>query len=275
MNRPADQAVQPRRLRGNDGGARRAVAAVVNAHRRVRRRRRTGATLVTSGLGLVAALALLAVLAVMPFDGQAIEAVKATGLPARWFMAAITDVGKSQWYLVPAGIVFLVSAAADWTLRNRRGKARLARAFGQSAFVFAAVALSGIAVNIVKLFFGRSRPVLLAEDGPWHFEPFASGYAHASFPSGHSTTVGALTAILFIWFPRWRWLTGPLGLFAAATRIAALAHYPSDVIAGFFFGFLFALVLARWLAVRGVVFRLSAASLFPLNRSRSRMVVAR
>ncbi|MBK8458221.1 MAG: phosphatase PAP2 family protein [Phyllobacteriaceae bacterium] len=221
----------------------------------------------TPALGFAAAFALVIVLAVMPFDEMVFRAVRASRLPALAFMRAITDVGKSGWYLVPAALLLLASAAADWSLRGRRGKARLARFFGRSAFLFAAIAFSGLIVNALKIVFGRSRPRLFDQDGAWHFEPFTFGSAHASFPSGHSTTMGAVAAVLFLWFPRWRWLTGPLGLFLAATRIPALAHYPSDVVAGFALGFFYTVYLARWLAARRLAFRSERAALLPRLRA--------
>jgi undecaprenyl-diphosphatase len=112
--------------------------------------------------------------------------------------------------------------------------------------------------------FGRARPRLIDEVGAYHFDPFTFGYLNASFPSGHSTTVGAIVGILMIWYPRWSLVTIELGLFFAATRIAAGAHYPSDVATGFLIGIFFSLVIARWLASRGVVFRFAPGKILPL-----------
>jgi undecaprenyl-diphosphatase len=178
-------------------------------------------------------------------------------------MAWITNVGKSQWYLVPAGVIFLAVGLYDWSIGGRRARVRLSLLFGQAAYVFAAVALAGIFVNIVKVFFGRARPWQIDQLGAWHFAPWSFGYDFASFPSGHSATVGAIVGILMIWFPRWAIVIVELGLFFAATRSAALAHYPSDVMAGFTVGLFFAIVLARWLAGRGAVFRFEEGKILP------------
>lgn len=218
-------------------------------------------------MSMAAFVALITVAAIMPFDELIMRAVMASGLPLKRLMTAITNVGKSEWYLVPAALLFFVSAFADWSVRKARGKARLAMIFGQSAWFFGAVALSGIAVNIIKLGFGRARPKLIDSVGAWDFTPFSTGYLHASFPSGHSTTMGAVAAALVIWFPRWRAPLFLLALFGASTRIAAQAHYPSDVAAGFAFGFLFSLALARALARRRAVFRLSVGRLLPSVRA--------
>ena len=89
---------------------------------------------------------------------------------------------------------------------------------------------------MLKIVFGRARPRLIDQFGAHHFDPLTFGYLNASFPSGHATTVGAIVGILMVWYPRWSLLIVELGLFFAATRIAAEAHYPSDVVAGFLLG---------------------------------------
>jgi hypothetical protein len=61
-------------------------------------------------------------------------------------------------------------------------RAQLAFVFAQAGFAFAAVAISGILVNIVKLFIGRGRPVLFEEGGIFQFQPFTLQYANLSFP---------------------------------------------------------------------------------------------
>ena len=137
------------------------------------------------------------------------------------FMAWITNIGRSQWYLVPAGLVFFAVGLADWSRGGARAKVRLSFVFGQAAYVFSSVALSGLLVNAVKVLFGRARPRLLDQVGAHYFDPLTFGYLNASFPSGHSTTVGAIAGILMVWFPRWSLLIVELGLFFAATRIAA------------------------------------------------------
>jgi undecaprenyl-diphosphatase len=74
-------------------------------------------------------------------------------------------------------------------------------------------------------------------------------------PSGHATTaVAAAIAIGGIW-PRTRIV---MWLYAAAivfSRVAVLAHHPSDVIAGALVALLGTHLLRRWFAARGLVFR--------------------
>lgn len=261
VHRPAAAPAQPA-----PGAGRRIAGAATALNGRLRRKARAGAVGSARLYGL-AALFLAMALAAMPFDALVHEAVRESGLPAFAVMRAITDVGQSHWYLVPAAVLFLLSAAADWSLRSRRGKARLARLFGRSAFLFSSVAVSGLIADALKIVFGRARPRLFDEVGAWAFDPFTFGSAHASFPSGHATTMGAVTAVAFLWFPRWRFLTGPLGVALAFTRVPALAHYPSDVIAGFGLGFVYVTFLARWLAARRLAFRPVGAALLPRLRA--------
>lgn len=206
---------------------------------------------------------LVVVLLVAGFDAAAIAFARSSDAWVLGPMQSITHVGRSHWYLVPAGILFFTLSFIDWTRAGFRGRARLSLLFGQAVFVFAAVALSGIAVNILKFIFGRARPALIDAVGAWHLDPFSIGYAYASFPSGHSTTVGAVTAVFILWYPRYWLVIAEVGVVLAATRIAAVAHYPSDVVAGLLLGILSTLALARLLAARRVVFRLAPGRMLP------------
>jgi undecaprenyl-diphosphatase len=80
--------------------------------------------------------------------------------------------------------------------------------------------------------------------------------------------MGAVAMVLMLWFPKARVPVFLLCAFLAVTRIAARAHYPSDVVAGFSLGLLYALFLARWLARRRVAFRFMNNALLPVPRFR-------
>lgn len=238
---------------------------MATAHRRVRRPRfhrpepvwpRRFDRLLLLGLLCIAGLSM--------FDAAAIQFVRGGDTLLLSAMRAITDIGESQWYLVPAALLFLGAAFLDWRAVGFRGRRRLLLLFGQAGFVFAAVALSGLLANLVKIVVGRARPVLFDEFGPHHFEPFSVGYAYASFPSGHATTVGAVTALLVLWFPRYAALWALIGIFLVATRVAATAHYPSDIAGGFLFGLGFTVLAARFLARRGVAFRFERGKILPI-----------
>jgi len=120
------------------------------------------------------------------------------------------------------------------------------RAIREGALLLAAIALAGIAVNLLKFCFGRSRPTMyfrwvegrknVEEVDAWGFQFFQAGYGFASFPSGHSTTVGAVAAILWLRFPRYRPAWVALAATVAMTRVINTAHYLSDTLIGLTLG---------------------------------------
>jgi membrane-associated phospholipid phosphatase len=221
----------------------------------------------TRAMAIIAACGILAAAILMlTADERTLRAVLASRLPILQYMTAITNVGKSDRYLIPAAILFLVTAFLDWSAYRKGAKIWLLRLYSQSAFLFGSVAGSGILVNILKILIGRARPKLIDSGGAIHFEPFTVNYDFASMPSGHSATMGAVTLAVMLWFPKLRWLILPAGFILASTRIAARAHYPSDVVAGFTVGLLFALCAARWLGKRSVVFRLQTDRTLPETR---------
>ena len=242
---------------------RRAGAAFLRGGRRIARRGSAAEPIWPRRLDRVVLFVILAVFAAAFLDPLAASYARTAEAPFVGFMRAVTDIGLSSWYLVPTALTVLAVALVDWRRLRHRGRARMVTIFGHAAFVFGAVAATGLAVNVLKIVFGRARPVLFEQHGAFHFEPFTVEYAFASFPSGHATTMGAVTMVLILWFPRYALFIGEIGLFLAATRIAANAHYPSDVVAGFAFGTLFTLVMARTLARRRIVFRPSPGALMP------------
>ena len=208
---------------------------------------------------IVAALALVAAAAVsMPLlDARAVE--WARGEPG-WFRAAfeeITGFGLSGWFLFPCGFILLFLAAVTSPQLATPARAALAALGARFGFVFLAVGVPGLFVSIAKRLIGRARPFVGGHEDPFHYAPFAWHPAFASMPSGHATTaVAATIAIGAIW-PRTRIV---MWLYAAAimvSRVAVLAHHPSDVIGGALVAVVGTHLLRRWSAARGLVFRAS------------------
>lgn len=150
------------------------------------------------------------------------------------FARKTTSLGQAKWYLVAALLAFVI-------LRCLKIKERA----NQAILLFLAVAVSGIAVDILKHVFGRARPKLLFSEHEYGFGYFRGDRATISFPSGHATTIAAVAVTIALLAPRWRMPALVVALWIGATRVLINAHYLSDVIAGFYLGALTAIWLAH------------------------------
>lgn len=184
----------------------------------------------------------------------------------RWWAEALSEAGRSHWALVPSGVAALLlaalwrwwdrlnqaSAKAEPAARSTRRRRRVGWLAGACGFLFAAVALSGLAVNVIKTLIGRPRPELIDTLGPYALSPPGLDNSLRGFPSGHATTWLALAAVVGVmhrpWFAPAACLALAIALFS---RVGAMAHYPSDVLAGGAFSLLFCLWLARRVAAGG------------------------
>jgi membrane-associated phospholipid phosphatase len=95
----------------------------------------------------------------------------------------------------------------------------------------------------LKLVFGRTWPETwinnnpsLIRDNTFGFNPFHSGPGYESFPSGHSTGICAVIAVLWFYYPRFRALYVVPLLVIAAGLLGANYHFVSDIIAGCILG---------------------------------------
>lgn len=194
-------------------------------------------------IGGIAAAIGIAIAATM-LDARSLEWSASLSPAWRSFFGFVTRFGKSEWWLVPSAVACLVLLAGDW----RRADPRAARAWAEIgaliAFVFFAVAFSGLTTDLVKLVVGRSRPALFGEAGHLAFNPFRSGYLHLSFPSGHATTVAAATTAIALFAWRAGILVGLFALLVCVSRVAVGAHFPSDVVGGAFVGATITVLLA-------------------------------
>lgn len=166
----------------------------------------------------------------------------------------VTGFGTSEYMFAFSALIALAAILALG--RGHRtwhgGSIRLIAE--RALYFFAAIAVSGIAAQILKHVIGRARPVLLGVDGPHHFEPFSLGNTLASFPSGHTTSAFAAAVALGYMRPAWRrWLLAA-AVAIGLSRVLVGAHYPSDVVGGAALGSSVALALARSFALRGIAF---------------------
>jgi len=199
---------------------------------------------------LLAAAALLAGLA--GFDLAVARAAARLDGQMKAVFEVVTMFGLSTGWLVGAFALFLLCRLAaagtdDWRRAER------ARAWSYvPLYVFAAIAASGIANNLLKALFGRARPRLLFREEIYGFDWIRFGSDYLSFPSGHATNIAALMTALWVLWPRHVALYALLGALVAGSRVAINAHYLSDVVAGVAIGIAGALVVRRVFARAGI-----------------------
>ena len=99
-------------------------------------------------------------------------------------------------------------------------------------FIVLSIATSNILTAGVKFLAGRARPYLLIKKEIFGFYPFSTKSAFHAFPSGHATTIFALTTALSFLFPKFRYAFFLLALVLSLSRIFIMDHYLSDIFAG-------------------------------------------
>lgn len=98
----------------------------------------------------------------------------------------------------------------------------------------------------LKLLFLNPRPFLALVE----ITPLFSLGGNDSFPSGHATVFAALTVITFSYNKPFGFYCLVLTILMGVARVAAGVHYPFDIIAGFVFGVIVALILRNILLKR-------------------------
>jgi len=134
----------------------------------------------------------------------------------------------------------LAAAAAIWIAsRRRRNEERR-----EADRLMVSVMLAGAVPHLFKLLVRRRRPDRSLVKARRNGIP-RSGNAWDSFPSGHAVHMGAMAGSVARLAPQWlRAFVWPVLATLAATRVALLAHYLSDVVAGWTMGLLINRVVA-------------------------------
>lgn len=181
----------------------------------------------------------LSILSILTLDyWLAPKVVASEGSRQTW--VHITDLGNSGWMAVFTILWWLAAFAIGKsqpdvsTWPNLRKKA---------ALVFAAVALPGLFVMLVKFIVGRARPYT----GEIGFFPFTPGSAYASWPSGHSATAFGFAVAIGMVFPALRWPLLAVAALIGYSRMVLEKHYLGDVIMGATIGTLGAVLVFNWL----------------------------
>jgi len=163
----------------------------------------------------------------------------------------LTDFGRGVWPLTPLGLMLLATPFLCVRRLGFMSRGVLTAAAVRLGYMFAAIALTGLADSILKRLIGRVRP---SEFGPFAFHPFSWRSDYASLPSGHATNVFATLVAVGLIFPRARPLLWVYALTIAASRVIVSSHFPSDVLAGAAFGAFGAILVRDWFAVRRLGF---------------------
>ena len=102
-----------------------------------------------------------------------------------------------------------------------------------------------------------ARP-FVAGDDIWAYVPFSWHSAYASLPSGHATNAFAALVAIGAIFPQARALLWIYAVLIAWSRVAVMAHHPSDVLAGAIVGAVGAVLVRDWFAARRLGFTVAA-----------------
>lgn len=181
-----------------------------------------------------------------------------------WFYAhfVATDVYEHDWgrllrvmgYLPTWVVAALALVLIDWPARTATS---IRPALRRGLLMIFAVAAGGIAAEVLKLLFRRERP--RAHEGEYFFRAFSDRPFHSgglALPSSHALVAFAAAAMLARLFPRAAPVWYALALGCGLTRVAARAHFVSDIAVA---------ALAAWLVVAWIWQRAGGSR---LSRSR-------
>jgi len=101
-----------------------------------------------------------------------------------------------------------------------------------SIFSFVYLSFVGITTQILKHIIGRPRPNHTDFEKGFDFNFFSTDASFHSFPSGHSSTIFAVTLIMILLTPRLKLFFLFFGCVVALSRVVVGAHFTTDIIAG-------------------------------------------
>lgn len=176
-----------------------------------------------------------------------------------WFVYdhRIYHINVLRWLTLPEPIAQTWSPLALALLACRRARGPLYRC---EVTLFAACVALIIADQFresLQTPFSRLWPDTWIDNNPslirndeFGFFPFHGGAGYASFPSGHTARALAALAVLWIAYPRLRWISVTLAAIFGGSLIGMNYHFVSDVIAGGFLGAIVGAWTARLCSLR-------------------------
>ena len=157
------------------------------------------------------------------------------------FFVRITDLGDSLWYFAIFILIYLFSYFMKIT--NLIGLEKYLYLKKFSVFSFVYLLLVGLITQLIKHLIGRPRPNHAQLDVGIEFNFFTTESAFHSFPSGHSSTIIAVTIIVALALPNLRYFFYLCGFLIALSRVVVEAHFLTDV----FGGVLIAIIVYKFL----------------------------
>jgi len=126
--------------------------------------------------------------------------------------------------------VLLTLAALGWLLAARRPENRPI-----ANHILIVSLLSAVLPHVIKNAVDQTRPDRLTVRGHWRGVPL-SGRRRDAFPSGHALHMGALASAAGLLPTPERGVIRSISIVLSVTRVLLLAHWASDVAAGFILG---------------------------------------
>ena len=115
--------------------------------------------------------------------------------------------------------------------------------------IFCSILCTAIIVEVLKVSFGRTRPLLFEALDFRGFYPPSFDWVFNSMPSGHTAISFAALVMIGMLAPTAKVFTWTLAILIGVARVCVGAHWPSDVIFGAFIGMVVA-DLVKWAVVR-------------------------
>jgi lipid A 4'-phosphatase len=224
---------------------------------RLRAKAEPGAVIASYSHGL-AAVVLLSILSYLYLDRPAIDWFRTFDRDLHLLVKSTAQLGRSEYWLVPSGLAF----GALWLAARRKRftgmKDRLKAWSMLPLFVFVSISFTGIFVKIMKISFGRMRPLHHYRHDDYGFSWFEFDASLQSFPSGHAVTLATLMAALCFIMPRYRAAFVALGAVVILARALETAHYLSDILVGSYIAMVMTAWMQRVFLRSGVDLRLAA-----------------